>query len=65
MENKKINMLLKITKEQDGYLKVNVDNYGVTWAKNLEDVGVAISEMIQATEKLENRVKDNYVKFVK
>lgn len=56
MEDKKLNLLLRITKEQDGYLKINVDNYGVTWVKDLEDVGVAISEMLQATEKLENKV---------
>jgi hypothetical protein len=56
MENKDY-FTIQVIKQKDGFLKVNVMSYGVTWAKNIEDIGIAISELIQVVEQREKNFK--------
>jgi hypothetical protein len=51
---------IQVTKKKDGFLKVNVMIYGITWAKNIEDIGIAVSELIQVVEQR----KKNFKEFV-
>lgn len=55
-----MDLKIKTELQQDGFIKVFVDDYGVTWAKDLEDIGVAISELIQVTKQR----KVNFIKIV-
>lgn len=59
MENKNCYTIQAIL-QKDGYYKVNVIDYGITWAKNVEDIGIAVSELIQITEQR----KKNFKEFV-
>ena len=52
---------IQAIKQKDGYYKVNVVNYGITWAKDIEGIGIAVSELIQVTEQREK----NFINFVK
>lgn len=56
MENKDW-FTIQVSKQKDGFLKVNVMSYGVTWAKNIEDIGIAVSELIQVVEQREKNFK--------
>lgn len=60
MENKNYYTIQAIL-QKDGYYKVSVLNYGVTWAKSIEDIGIAVSELIQVTEQR----KENFIKLIK
>jgi hypothetical protein len=48
---------IHVTKEKDGFLKMDVMNYGITWAKNIEDIGIAVSELIQVVKEREKNFK--------
>jgi hypothetical protein len=48
---------ISVIKQKDGFLKVNVMNYGITWAKNIEDIGIAVSELIQVVKEREKNFK--------
>jgi hypothetical protein len=48
---------IHVTKEKDGFLKMDVMNYGITWAKNIEDIGIAVSELIQVIKEREKNFK--------
>lgn len=56
MENKD-RLTIQTVKQKDGFLKVNVVGYGVTWAKSTEDIGIAVSELIQVVEQREINFK--------
>ena len=38
---------IKIKQLEDGFLQVKVKGYGMTFAKNIKDVGNAVDEMIR------------------
>ena len=44
---------IKIKQLEDGFLEVRLKGYGKTWAKDLDDVGVAVGEMIDCYNKSE------------
>lgn len=42
-----MDLKIKTELQQDGFIKVFVEDYGVTWTENLEDIGIAIRELIE------------------
>lgn len=54
-----MDLKIKTELEQDGFIKVLVEDYGVTWAKDLEDIGVAVSELVEVTKIREKNYKKN------
>jgi hypothetical protein len=56
LKNRK-HFTIQAVKQIDGFFKVDVLNYGVTWAKDIEDIGVAVKELVHSTEQREKTFK--------
>lgn len=41
-------MIINITKEKDGFLRIDIDGITVTWAKDVMDAQIAINELQQS-----------------
>ena len=52
---------IKIKQSKDGFIEVRVKGYGKTWAKDLDDVGVAVNELVQTIDYREANFKTLFV----
>lgn len=50
---------IKIKQLEDGFLEVRLKGYGKTWAKDLDDVGVAVSEILDCFNIIEAKYNSN------
>ncbi len=53
-----MNLNIKTTGELDGTIKVYVENYGITWAKNMHDLGFAVAEIVESIRLTELKFKN-------